>query len=184
MRTAGLLLAFVFVVVPWRSSASEATPQRPSPTPLAPRCSAESPTDDACVSYGGTYRIILGPAVPDDDPACVVTRPVTATVTLDGDATFQGKGHATQLDPLGKALGLRKKPDHRLGASIRDGVCCVDLELHDETGSGRTVKVYLARGKSVVSAKAKDWTGAKECIGRPAVEVQLVDPPPGAGSSQ
>lgn len=140
---------------------------------LPKRCAADSPVDQACESYGGTYLITLGPAESGADKACVVSRTVTAKVVLDGSVAYSGRGAGHELDALGKTLGV-KKPDHTVGAAVRKGVCCVDLEVRDDAGVGRVVQIHLARGASIVSAKAHDWTGVKDCEGQPSVDVRLV----------
>jgi hypothetical protein len=141
---------------------------------LPKECGAESPIDLPCSSYAGTYRVTVRQPAPDGPSTCVVKESVTAAVTLTGARGYDGFGHATGLEALGNALGMKAKPDHRIGADVREGVCCVDLELSDQSGNSPTLVVNIARGASVLSAKAKDWTDAKDCLGTPEVEVTLV----------
>src|SRR5262245_10583312 len=115
-----------FAAEPAKAAPSPASPEY---TPLPKECAAESPADAVCTSYGGTYRITIRPG----ETPCFVMKPVTATVKIDGKKELRGIGHAKELEPLGRALGM-KNVETRVGADVRDGVCCVDLRL--SAGSG------------------------------------------------
>lgn len=137
-------------------------------------CAAASPADETpCTGYGGTYRIVLRPR-PDAKEKCLVKKPVEAKVTLEASAEYRGKGQARELEGLSRALGL-VKPELRVGAAVRDGVCCVDLDLSDGTDRTRRVRVHVARGDKKVSAKAAErTTGPKQwCDADLEVEAEL-----------
>jgi hypothetical protein len=140
---------------------------------LPDKCAAESPVDAPCTSYGGTYRIRLAPR-PGAKEQCVVTKPVEATVTINGAATYKGMTKAAELAPLARALGLAS-PDLRIGAAVREGVCCVDLDLSDGSATERSVRVHLARGDASVNGKAKARvTGSNSCDATLDVEAELL----------
>jgi hypothetical protein len=126
---------------------------------LPKKCAADSPADEPCATYGGTYRVRLTPR-PSASESCFVKKPIEALVTVNGTASYRGVGQAEELRAFGKALGLRN-PELRLGADVRDGVCCVDLDVSDQTAKYRRVVVHLARGASVVIAKAKERATSK-----------------------
>jgi hypothetical protein len=125
-----------------------------SPVALPKKCAAESPVDAPCTSIGGTYRIRITPRASAKEH-CFVTRSVEGKLTIDGNATYKGLGQASELDELGRSLGL-EKPDLRIGAAVRDGVCCIDLILSDGKDVARNAKIHLARGASKVNAKGKE----------------------------
>lgn len=123
---------------------------------------------------GGTYHVRIAPRASEGEH-CVVTKPIEADVTIDGSATYKGKGQASELDALAKALGL-KKADLRVGAALREGVCCVDLDLGDGTDVERRLRVHFARGATIASSKAKErrMAGSKMCDAELDVTVTFV----------
>jgi hypothetical protein len=141
---------------------------------LPKKCAAESPVDAPCNSFGGTYRIRVAPRDGAKEK-CVVAKAIDVKVTIDGSTTYRGRGQAEELEALGRSLGLTN-PDLRVGAAVRDGVCCLDLDLSDGKDVERRVKLHLARGATKVNAKAQERrvAGSDFCDGELAVEAELV----------
>lgn len=144
------------------------------PTQLPKKCAADSPVDEPCKSYGGTYRVSLRPR--DGEKKCLLEKkPVEARVKINGSKTYRGMGQAPELAALAKALGFPKS-DLRIGADVRDGVCCIDLEVSPK-GRDAFVRVKMARGARVVSGKAKERdvpSGYNECDAELDVAITLV----------
>lgn len=138
---------------------------------LPKKCAADSPTDAPCVGYGGTYRIQLRPG---DGTRCLVKKPIAATITVDGSTEYHGMGQAKELAPLARALGMATA-DLRVGAAVRAGVCCVDLEVSPKGRDG-FVRVKMARGANLVSAKSSERLMTKNdmCDAALDVTVELV----------
>jgi hypothetical protein len=97
-------------------------------------------------------------------------------VTLSAANSYRGDEQAPELRALAKALGLRK-PSLRVGAAVREGVCCIDLELSDGTTNERRLRIHLARGATVIVSKAaeRSTNGRAFCDEELDVEVQLGD---------
>ena len=143
------------------------------PTQLPKKCAADSPVDEPCTSYGGTYKISVRQR--EGEKRCLTTKKrAEARVKISGTKTYEGIGQATELAAYARALGFPKS-DLRIGADVRDGVCCIDLEVSPK-GRDAHVRVKMARGKTVVSAKAKerDMRGIHECDALLDVTVELV----------
>lgn len=149
------LLAAVIAVA---AVASPALGQKPKRLPEV--CAADSPVARPCASYAGNYRIRLAPRE-TDKRACVVKRRVTATVTLH-DKPYTGMELAAELAPLARAIGM-ERASLRIGAAVRDGVCCIDLDLSDRRDDrDRSVRIHVAAGQRRARAKARDrWVGDK-----------------------
>lgn len=131
-----------------------------APVQLPKKCAADSPVDTPCTKLAGRYRIALARR----EKSCVVTKKATGTLTVRSE----GKQPKFDAKPLLKALGLTPgtQDQPKLGAAIRDGVCCLDLALYGTKGKReQRVIVHMAAGASVVSAKADDrWLeGSDEC---------------------
>lgn len=121
---------------------------------LPKKCVAESPRDRPCQSYGGTYRLRISPD--DSGPSCLGTKPIETTIRLKASSRYGGSGkHSWELGALITALGF-KKPDPRLGSAVREGVCCIDVDLFGNlSGKERRLRLSLARGLTAVNAKAE-----------------------------
>ena len=118
---------------------------------LPKKCAADSPVDDPCPTYGGTYRIKLTPRTGEQ---CIVKKAAEARIRISGANAYRGIGQATELAPLAKAIG-KPNSDLRIGADVREGVCCIDLEISPK-GMDAFVRVRIARGAKVANAKAKE----------------------------
>ena len=140
------------------------------PQQLPKKCSADSPVDDPCEHYGGTYLVSI---TPEQGDKCVVKKPAKARVKVDKTVTYRGLEKSPELAALARALGM-PRADFRIGADIRDGVCCLDFDISD---ASRTVRVKIARGKRMVNSKGRDKAvkGSSDCQGDPQVTVELVE---------
>ena len=120
---------------------------------LPKKCAADSPRDKPCSSYGGTYKIRLAPD--PAHPASCFENVVETTVRLRAETKYGDRRDLTwELGRLLQALRVRDTAP-TLGSAVRDGVCCVDIDVSaTANGKYKRVVIKLASGATEVNAKA------------------------------
>ncbi|MDX2092376.1 MAG: hypothetical protein SFX73_31220 [Kofleriaceae bacterium] len=155
-----------------QASAPPGAPPADGEGALPQKCAADSPRDQPCTSYGGTYKVLLEPD-PDEKPSCFGTKALETTLRLKGDTKYGNRRDLSwELGGLLKALKVRDKAPS-LGSAVRDGVCCIDLDVSEEAnGTFKRVVIHLASGASVVNAKAS--IGCDDSGDRTPLKVRVV----------
>ena len=138
---------------------------------LPKKCAAESPRDKPCKTAGGVYKVRLE-LDPGEAAPCFGKKPVETTVRLKANTTYGDRRVLTwELGALLRALNLRDKAPS-LGSDVRDGVCCIDIDVSEEAkGKFRRLVLHLASGETVVTAEAS--IGCDDSGDRTPLKVQV-----------
>jgi hypothetical protein len=149
------------------------------PVQLPKECVADSPVDEPCRSFRGTYHLEILP--PANEPACVITKPIKTDFVLGKPLP----NNEVQIDgrALVAKLGWKQRPSDytQAAAALDTGVCCIQLIVTETVekprGVERRLVVDIARGRTKAIALGHDRVlhdrGGGDCQADLRVDVRM-----------